>query len=127
MTRGTLFLKNYTQNLVKKPLLDPFLKNQNWAYLWTNSLKFNTACFYCIPSWGLSKYIETKLQTTLFFHVKLFENTKRGFELVSLPHFLHYFWRKIFILLYSINWPNFIVWLPSLRKILGNKCIVIVF
>ena len=26
------------------------------------------------------------------------------------------FWRKIFILLYFINWPNFIIWLPLLYE-----------
>ena len=41
-------------------------------------------------------------------------------------HFPHDFWRKIFILLYSINWRSFIVWLSLLREILGNMCIVIV-
>ena len=59
-------------------------------------------------------------------HIKLFQKIKRGLELVSLPHFLHNFWRKIFLLLYSINWPNFIVWLPLLCEILGNMCIAIV-
>ena len=44
------------------------------------------------------------------------KKTKTGQEVVSLPHFLNDFWRKIFILLYSINWPNFIIWLPLLRK-----------
>ena len=29
-------------------------------------------------------------------------------------------------MLYSINWPNFIVWLPLLFEILGNMCIAIV-
>ena len=47
-------------------------------------------------------------------------------ELVSLPHFPHNFWRKIFFLLCSINWPNFIVWLTLLCEILGNMCIAIV-
>ena len=58
---------------------------------------------------------------------------KWGLELVSLPHLLHDFWRKIFLLLYSINWANFIVWWPLLRQInrvicvfLGNMCLVIV-
>ena len=37
----------------------------------------------------------------------------------------HDFWRKIFLLLYSINWLNFIVWLPLLCEILGNMCIII--
>ena len=45
---------------------------------------------------------------------------------MSLPHFPHSFWRKIFILLYSINWPNFVVWLPLRCEILGNMCIAIV-
>ena len=59
-------------------------------------------------------------------HIKLFEKTRRGLKLVSLSHFLHTFWRKIFLLLYSINWPNFIVWLPLLCEIFGNICIAIV-
>ena len=37
----------------------PFLKNQNWAYLWINSLKFYLVCIYYMPSWVLSKYAET--------------------------------------------------------------------
>ena len=34
--------------------------------------------------------------------------------------------KKNILLLYSINWPNFIVSLPLLGKILGNMCIVTV-
>ena len=33
----------------------------------------------------------------------------------------------MFLLLNSINWPNFIVWLPLLCEILGNMCITIVY
>ena len=44
-------------------------------------------------------------------------------ELVSLPHFPRDFRRKIFLLLYSITLPSFIVWL--LCEILGNMCIAI--
>ena len=90
-----------------------FKKNQNWKYLWISSLKTSTVCFCCMPSWGLSIYFETKLQT------KLFQETKRGFELALLPHFLYDFWRKIFLLLFSMNWPNLILWLPLLREILS--------
>ena len=43
-----------------------FSENKNRAYLWINSLKFCTTCFDCMPSWGRSKYIETKLKTTCF-------------------------------------------------------------
>ena len=31
-----------------------------------------TACFYCIPSWGLSKYVETKFQATCFYLIVSF-------------------------------------------------------
>ena len=43
------FLKNHTQNVVEKLFPESFLKNQNWVYLWIDSLKFYTVCFYCMP------------------------------------------------------------------------------
>ena len=47
-------LKNHTQNIVEKLVPDPFLKNQNWAYL--ISLKCYKV-FNVFPCWGLLKYI----------------------------------------------------------------------
>ena len=35
--------------------------------------------------------------------------------------------QKMFLLLYSINRQSFIAWLPLLKQILDNKCIVIVY
>ena len=46
---------------------DPFLKDENWGNLWIYSLTFHLVCFYCMPSSGLSKYVETKLQTSCFY------------------------------------------------------------
>ena len=70
--------------------------------------------------------IETKLQTSCFHLIySFFMKQERGLGLVSLCHFLHDLWGKIFLLLHSINWPNFNVWLPLLREILCNMCIVI--
>ena len=79
-----------------------------------------------MAGWGLSKYFETKVQITCF-HLILTFFKKRGLELVSLPHFLHNFWRKIFLFLYSIKWQNFIVSLPLLCEISGNMSIKIVY
>ena len=68
----------------------------------------------------MSKYIETKLETSCFYLIlSIFSKIKRSLELVSLPHFLHNFWRKIFLPLHSINWRSFNVWLPLLCEILG--------
>ena len=43
--------------------------------------------------------------------------------IVSQPHYVYDFSRKMFLNLYSINWPNFIAWLP----LLVNMCIAIVY
>ena len=113
--------------MVEKLVSDSFLKNENWAYRWINSIKFYIVCFYCMVSWGLSTYIEIKLQSTCFHLILSFLKIKRGLELVTLPHFQHNFQRKTFLLLFSIiNWPNFIVCLPLLCEILGNMSIGIV-
>ena len=68
-------------------------------------------------------YNKSKLQKTLDYWSRdllNFEFLKKGLWIVSPPHFAYYFSRKIFLLLYSINWPNFI-------EILSNICIAIVF
>ena len=54
------------QNVEERLVLDPLLKNQNWAYLWINSLKefdqflFMSSMYSLCRSRGLSKYIKTK-------------------------------------------------------------------
>ena len=62
----------------------------------------------------------------ILLHVNTSEKTKKGLELVSLPHFCMIFEERYFscCILLSLN---FIVWLLSLREILDNMCVVIVF
>ena len=55
-----------------------------------------------------------------------FQFSGTGLGLVSPPHFANDFSWKMFLILYSINWPNFSVWLPLLHEILSNMCITIV-
>ena len=69
--------QTYTQNAVEKLFPDLLPKNQNWTYLWFSSLKFCTICFYCIPSWGLSKYIETSSRPLAFTSYKAFLKVKK--------------------------------------------------
>ena len=45
---------------------------------------------------------------------------EKGLGIVSPPHFVNDFSRKTFLMLHSINWSSFIVWLPLLLEILGN-------
>ena len=51
---------------------------------------------------------------------------EKGLGIVSPPHFMYDVSRKMFRVLYFINWPNFSVWLPLLLQILCNMCIAIV-
>ena len=77
----------------------------------------------------------------LFVHVEVYQNIltlrclalgftlyikKRDMALVPLLHFLHEFWRKLFLMLCSINCPYLISWLLLPLEILGNMCIGII-
>ena len=91
-----IFSKNHIQNVMEKLVPDPFLKHLNWACLWINSLRFYTICFYCLPSWGLLKHTEAKLQTTFFYLTLSFLKNKNRSG-TSLPvSFSAWFWRKVF-------------------------------
>ena len=69
----TFFLISHTQNVVEKLFPYPFLNNQNWVCPWISNQKFYTVFFYCMLSWVLLKYIETKLQTTWFYLIEVKE------------------------------------------------------
>ena len=88
-----IFLEESYTKCGKETIPRLFLKNQNWLYLWINILRFYIFRFNCLPSWGLSKVIETA-DHLLLPHIKLFKKTKRGLELVSLLHFLEWFLKK---------------------------------
>ena len=49
-----------------------------------------------------------------------FDFLENDLGMVSPPHFVYDFWGKIFLMLHSINWPNFTVWLHLFLEILGN-------
>ena len=56
-----------------------------------------------------------------------FDFLDNGLGIVSPAHFMYDLSTKIFLLLYSINLPNLIVWLSLLLEILCNMCIAIVY
>ena len=75
LTGETFFLKNHTQNVVIKLFAHCFLKSKLSISL-NQHIKNFIVCFYCMQSWGLSKDIETKHQTTSFTSYKAFKNQK---------------------------------------------------
>ena len=54
-----------------------------------------------------------------------FDILEKGLGIVCPPHFVYDFSRKMFFMLYFINWPNSIAWLPLLLEILVSMCIAI--
>ena len=52
-----------------------------------------------------------------------FNFSEKGLALVSPSNFPYDFSRKMFLMLHSINWPNFIVWLHLFLETLRNICI----
>ena len=54
-----------------------------------------------------------------------FDFREKGLGIVTLPHFVYDFSRKMFHVI-LINWPNFIALLPLIFEILVNMCVAIV-
>ena len=108
-----ILLKNHTQNVLEKLFPDPYLKNQNWAYLWINSVKFQTVCFYCMLIWGLSKYsgIETETEIEYAFLQKSYTCMLNRVNL-----------KKVL----STEHSSFFLVLCNLRKVVeSTKCMVV--
>ena len=121
-----IFLENHIQNMMERLLPDPFMKNQHRAYLWISSLKCNKFDLLYVQVEVYQNILKLRCWPLAFTLHKAF--SKNGvLELVSLLHFLNAFCEKIFLTLYSTDWPSFIVWLSLLLAILGRMCIVVIF
>ena len=59
--------------------------------------------------------------------ILIFDFFQKALEVVYPSHFVYDFLRKLFLMLYSINWPNLIALFSLLLELLGNLCIVIAF
>ena len=62
-----IFLGNHTQNVVQKPVPDPFIKRQKSAYLLINNLKYYKVCFSVFPSRGLPITLRLRCRPFVFF------------------------------------------------------------
>ena len=73
-------------------------------------------------------YDEDKLYETLEYWSRdmlNFDFLEKDLWIISPPYFV-YDLKKMFLMFYSINWPNIIVSLPFLLQVLANICILIV-
>ena len=70
-----------------KPSSRPFSKKSKLSIVLDQVYNF-IVCFYCMSELRTTIYTETKMLTSSFYLM----------QLVSLTHFLHEFWRKIFLI-----------------------------
>ena len=126
-------MRRYAKNVVEEVVPDKLLKKIKIERASTVSSFMQFAFIICpIPRLTKTYWIQGVSHLVLF-HIK--KTTKRGLELVSLPHFPHDCWRKIFLTLYSkitiIVWvsnitkPTIIVWVLLVFEISGNMFILI--
>ena len=101
------------QALIQTFLINIIIIHINEAITLTIPFQLVISLFNLILKISIHPLCNTWKTNTHFTTVFLFLN---GFR---------YFTTKMF-LLYSINWRNFIVWLPLLLDISGNMCIAIV-
>ena len=121
-----IFLEKSYRKCGRELFAGPFLKNLNWAYLWFNILKLYIFCFNCLPSWGLSKVIETKLQTICFYFIWSFlKNKKRSGTSLSASFSAWFLQKNISVVIFYCL-TKFKCLFALLREILGNMFIAIV-
>ena len=87
---------------------------------------WSTAYFRYISIALILAYSKNKLYKTLDYwsrNMFNFEFLEKYLGIVSPPYFVYDFSRKMFLVLYFLNWPSFLFWLSLLLEILGNICI----
>ena len=121
-------LKNNKENEAGRLVSDLFLIFKNALYEVKTSvqatLSFNI--FRLSSTCHTIKTNRIKLWDYWFRYMFKFDILEKGLGIVSPPYFVYVFSRIMFLMLYSISWPNFIAWLLLLLEILGNVCRVIV-
>ena len=120
--KRNIFLKNFTENEAGKLVPDLSLFFKKTLYC---KSKWSAAWFHYISIALKLAYNRNKLFKILHYRSRDMLNfvfLDKGLGIISPAHFVHDFSTKMFPMLYFINWPNFIVWLPLLREILGGMC-----
>ena len=127
MSQEMFLFKNYTGNEVGKLVPVHFFVFSKSFIL--GKSKWSAAWFHYISIALKLAYNRNKLFKTLHYWSRdmlNFDILDNCLGIVSPAHFVYDFSTEIFLMLCSINWPNFIVWLPLLLEILGNMYITIV-
>ena len=100
-----------------------------WKSIIKCKREYSSAWFHYISKALKLAYSKNKLYKTLDYSsrdILNFDFLEKGLVIVSPQHFVYNFSTKTCLMPYSINWPNIIVWLPTVLEILGNISIAVV-
>ena len=100
-----------------------------WKGFILGKSKWSAAWFYYVSVALKLAYNRNKLFKTLHYWSRDMLNfgiLDKGLWIISPAHFVYDLSTKMFLIFYSINWSNLIVWSPLLLEILGSMCIAIV-
>ena len=121
LERG-LGLQSWTQYF--ETFFTKFSFHHKWNKAWL--IVINMVYTICLTSCRTTEVLK-RLPVLRYFTWKLeFVSYTLSMIVVSPPNFVNDFSKKIYLMLYSINWPNLIVWLHLLLEKSTNMCIVIV-
>ena len=102
-----IFLEKFYAKLDGETVPRPFSKKSKLSIFFDEQSKVLYSLFLLNPNWALSKYIQTKLQTTCFYHIKGFLKNKKRFG-TSLPApFYEWVLKEIFYInLFILYWQT---------------------
>ena len=90
-----------------------------------NAFYFILEAFFVLKIYKIWNYLKLFKISDCWSRDRLsFDFLEKCLGLVSPPHFVYDFLKKIFLMSYFINWPNLIVRLPLLLEILRSICIL---
>ena len=93
---------------------------------WKQVVRILVLIYFDSPQLALQKSKRYKTLDYWSRDMLNFNFSEKGLRLVSPTHFANNFSRKMSLVLHSIKWSNFMVWLPLLLEILDNMCITVV-
>ena len=104
-------MKIHTQNVVEKLVPGLFIKNHNWADLWTNSLTFYTVCLFYVKLRALKILWNSCKPLDFTSYKTFFKSKKRSGTSFPCLIFCMIFEEKCFschvLLIYQVSWCGY--------------------
>ena len=120
-------MKNYAKTKTSRLLLNLFFYIKALHKIKASSQHHSVSIFWQTWNWRYNKNKHCNLSDRWSRDMPNFDFLWKGLWHAFPSYFVCSFSRKIFLILYSIDWPNLIVFLALLPEILDNMSVVTVY